>query len=64
MAQASRSTGLGGETETETFAGRSLDIHTSDQALYVVGPDERLRDTTLVTYVDISDPAGDIAERD
>jgi hypothetical protein len=50
--------------ETETFPGDSLDIHVSTEAMYVVGADPQMSDTTLVTYVDISDPDGDIVARD
>ncbi len=49
---------------TETFPGASLDIHVSADAMYVVGNDPQLTQTTLVTYVDISDPAGEILVRD
>jgi len=50
--------------ETEVFPGESLDVHVSAEAMYVVGPDPQMAGTTLVTYVDISDPAGDIVTRD
>jgi len=50
--------------DTETFAGVSLDIHVTAEAMYVVGDDLSLSETTLVTYVDISDSAGEIEPRD
>ncbi len=50
--------------ETERFAGTALDIHVSESALYVLGDDTSDVSTTLVTYVDISDPAGNIIPRD
>ena len=49
--------------DSETFSGVSLDIHVSDTAMYVFGPDPDLLDTTLVTYVDISDPGGEVVPR-
>ncbi|MCG3136455.1 MAG: hypothetical protein HJJLKODD_00288 [Phycisphaerae bacterium] len=50
--------------ESETFSGTSLDIYVSQQVLYVLGDDPELSQTTLVTTVDISDPAGVITPRD
>lgn len=50
--------------ETETFQGSSLDMHVSSEAIYVVGPDPEFFDSTLVSLVDISDPAGDVVPRD
>ncbi len=50
--------------ETELFPGFSLDIHVDNDALYVYGKDSDVFDTSVVSYVDISDPAGDIAVRD
>ncbi|MEP0846902.1 MAG: beta-propeller domain-containing protein [Phycisphaerae bacterium] len=50
--------------ETEVFSGTSLDIHVSQTAMYVLGPDPDVPETTLVSYVDISDPDGRIAPRD
>ncbi len=50
--------------ETERFGGSALDIHVSAQAMYILGDDPNLSGVTLVTYVDISDPAGDIVPRD
>lgn len=50
--------------ETEVFGGTSLDIHVSQTAMYVLGPDHEVAETTLVTYVDISDAGGQIAVRD
>lgn len=45
-------------------SGPILDIHVSDQAVFVIGDDQSVPDTTLVTYVDISDPAGSVRVRD
>lgn len=50
--------------ETETFIGGSLDIHVSTEAMYVFGDDPQVFETSVVTYVDISDPGGDIMVRD
>lgn len=50
--------------DSETFPGDTLDIHVSTDALFIVGNDPQLSDTTLVSYVDIADPAGDIVPRD
>jgi len=50
--------------ETEVFPGSSLDIHVSENAMYTIGYDPELFETTLVTYVDISDDGGDIVVRD
>ncbi len=50
--------------ETLDFRGASLDIHVTDTAMYVLGPDDSVPDTTIVSYVDIRDPAGDVALRD
>ncbi len=44
--------------------GAALDIHVSHNAVYVVGDDPGMADTTRVVYVDIRDPAGNIAIRD
>ena len=44
--------------------GDSLDIHVTQEAIYVLGDDPTMSDTTRVTYVDISDPDGDVEERD
>jgi hypothetical protein len=52
------------EVETETFFGTSLDIYASTTAMYILGDDPDLDESTLVTYVDISDPDGNIAARD
>ncbi len=45
-------------------AGESLDIHVTPNAIYILGDDPTMDHTTLVNYVDISDPEGDVAERD
>ncbi len=45
-------------------AGESLDIHVTANAIYVLGDDPDMANTTRVTYVDISDPAGTVLERD
>jgi len=50
--------------ETAEFPGQSLDVHVTTEAMFVFGDDPTLDETTLVSYVDISDPAGDIAIRD
>lgn len=50
--------------ENTTFEGHTLDIHVSQNAVYVLGEDREIDETTLVTYVDITDPAGDIDIRD
>ena len=50
--------------EGEVFIGASLEIHVSTEAMYVVGDDPQLSETSAVTYVDISDPGGDIVIRD
>ncbi len=50
--------------DAEQFTGSALDIHVSESAIYVLGRDPELDETTLVTYVDITDPGGDIAVRD
>ncbi len=50
--------------ETEVFPGRSLDILVGPDVLYVFGNDSAVFDTSIVTYVDISDPAGEIVIRD
>lgn len=47
----------------ETVRGTALDIHVSDTAMYVFGTDPTLFNTTLITYVDISDSSGAIAVR-
>ncbi len=52
------------EVETIAFGGSALDIHVSSTALYVFGADPELDETTLVSYVDIRDPGGDIVRRD
>lgn len=46
------------------FRGASLDIHVSDTAMYVLGPDDSVPDTTIVSYVDIRDPGGEVRLRD
>ena len=43
-----------------SVTGDSLDIHVTESAIYVLGDDPSMSSTTRVTYVDISDPAGDI----
>ena len=52
------------EVDTESFRGSGLNIHVSQQAIYVFGDDPTMDEVTSVTYVDISDPGGDIAVRD
>jgi hypothetical protein len=46
------------------FDGQALDIHVAQNAMYVLGRESESEQTTLVTYVDIADPAGDITVRD
>ncbi len=48
----------------EDVVGASLDIQVTTEAIYVLGDDPTMADTTRVIYIDISDPAGDIAVRD
>jgi hypothetical protein len=59
--------------ETEEFTAASaayffdvfaLDIHVSDTAIYVLDPESDVSQTTIVTYLDITDPEGAIAVRD
>lgn len=50
--------------DTETFAGTSLDMHVTSEVIYVVGDDQELSQTTLVTYVDIANSVGEIVPRD
>ncbi len=50
--------------QTERFFGDALDIHVSETAMYVLGYDQSIAGTTLVSYVDITDPAGAIMLRD
>ncbi len=50
--------------DTEFFAGTSLDVHVRDDAMFVFGGDSGVFETSIVTYVDISDPGGDITVRD
>ncbi|MCP4251645.1 MAG: hypothetical protein GY778_31800, partial [bacterium] len=45
-------------------AGESLDIQVTENAIYVLGDDPTMADTTRINYVDISDPDGDVALRD
>ncbi len=52
------------QVDSLTIAGESLDIHVTPNAMYVLGDDPTMSDTTRVIYVDISDPAGDVVERD
>jgi hypothetical protein len=46
------------------FDGHALDIHVAQNAMYVLGRESESEETTLVTTVDIADPAGDITVRD
>lgn len=47
------------------FFGDSFEIHVAHQdAMFVAGDDPSVSDTTLVTFVDISDAEGDIVLRD
>lgn len=50
--------------DSQRFSGDSLDIHVSNDAIYIYGDDPTVAETTLVTYVDISDPDGAIEVRD
>ncbi|TWT44848.1 Beta propeller domain protein [Phycisphaerae bacterium RAS1] len=50
--------------ETDSFDGNSLDVQVGENALYVLGDDAADFGNTLVSYVDISDPAGQIMRRD
>ena len=49
-----------GIVETDVFPGRSLDILVQDDVMYVFGNDSAIFDTSIVTYIDISDPSGDV----
>lgn len=51
------------EVQTLTFDGASLDVHVTQEAMYVLGEDPDMAGTTRVTYVDISDPAGQMQVR-
>ncbi len=51
------------EVQTLTFDGASLDVHVTQEAMYVLGEDPEMAGTTRVTYVDISDPAGQMRVR-
>ena len=51
--------------DREVFFGDSFEINVSTQnAMFVAGVDPTMTKTTLVTYVDISDPEGDVRLRD
>ena len=52
------------QVDTESFRGSGLNIHVSERAIYVFGDDPTMDEVTSVTYVDVSDPDGDIAVRD
>jgi hypothetical protein len=52
------------EADTVKFASFVTDIHVSADAIYVYGPDQSVPGTTLISYVDISDPTGDLMVRD
>lgn len=44
--------------DNQQITGDALDIHVSGEAIYVVGNDETMADTSIVTYVDITDTNG------
>lgn len=46
------------------LTGESLDIQVTTSAIYVLGDDPTQYGTSRVNYIDISDPQGDIQERD
>ncbi|UCG15481.1 MAG: beta-propeller domain-containing protein [Phycisphaerales bacterium] len=48
----------------ERIYGAALEVMATPTAMYVAGPDPDLTDTTRITYVDISDPAGEMEIRD
>ncbi len=50
--------------DSETFDGDQLDIAATPNRMVVMQPDPTLQDTSLVTYVDIRDPEGQIEVRD
>ncbi|MFH0981930.1 MAG: beta-propeller domain-containing protein [Planctomycetota bacterium] len=51
--------------DREIFFGESFEINvTTQDAMFVAGVDPSLPETTLVTYVDISDPQGAVRLRD
>lgn len=50
--------------ETETLPGHSLDAHVSGDAMFLFGRDSVVFDTSVVTFVDVSDPGGNIVIRD
>lgn len=50
--------------QTDNFPGTSLDVHVSQSAIYAVGPDPEVYDTTLIQYIDITDATGVFSLRD
>ena len=52
------------EADSVDFAAYVENIHVSAEAIYVYGPDPTVDDTSLISLVDISDPAGDLLVRD
>ena len=50
--------------DSESFNGEDLDITASPNGMVVLGPDPTLAATSLLTYVDISDPDGDLVVGD
>jgi hypothetical protein len=50
--------------ETVFFVGDALDVHVRDEAMFVFGDDPVLANTSIVSYVDVSDRSGDIVVRD
>lgn len=52
------------EVESTRFNGAAKDIHVSQDAVFAVGNDPDIGSTTLVRYIDISDPGGILVRRD
>ncbi len=50
--------------DSESFEGEDYDIAASPNGMAVLGPDPTLAETSVMTYVDIRDPAGDLVVGD
>jgi hypothetical protein len=50
--------------DTQVFTGAEFEMQLTSSAAYIVGKDPQLLSTSLVTYVDISDPTGAMVIRD
>lgn len=50
--------------DTKVFSGAEFELQLNERAAFIVGKDPQLVTTSLVTYVDISDPAGAMTIRD